>query len=569
MVAAPFAARWYGRVILLLLCVALLTFSFAPFNQFYLAWIGLVPWLLVLRRMRGPFETFFWFWGAGIAFFIANMWWIVYVTGPGMVALMGLLGLYWAAVALIIWGTGFLNVDPAWSGEGPRGVEGRGPLLAVVLVPVIWVSLEWLRGNYPLEGLPWLFLGHTHSPALPLCQIADITGVYGISFWVMAVNVLIALLLIHRFHLRRLLPATGVVAGMTGLILAYGLFRLSENTTTPGPTVMVVQPNFPQDNSGNKGASWQELIDFHVDTTDRALSQMRPEAVDLVVWSETMMPPLNSEARLVLGDALDSVVGRLSQLASRHQVAMLVGGVFEARLQYRGDRWVAGDRRNAAYFIGPTGRLSAQRYDKIHIVPFGEYLPFKQALPALHRLFVALSPYDQEYFLQRGSRDELTVFRSGTAGRGGDARFVTPICFEDIDPALCARMFRGDDGQKRADFIVNITNDGWFKANEMPQHLQAAVFRSIENRVPTARSVNTGISGFIDSNGRTHGLLPVNTEGVSVATIHLDSRYSFYTRFGDVFALLCAAATGVMVVAAASRWWIKRLRRNSPVVART
>jgi apolipoprotein N-acyltransferase len=140
---------------------------------------------------------------------------------------------------------------------------------------------------------------------------------------------------------------------------------------------------------------------------------------------------------------------------------------------------------------------------------------------------------------------------------------VTPICFEDMDGVLVRRMFAPDaSGRKRAEFIVNITNDGWFKYNEMPQHLQAAVFRSIENRVPTARSVNTGISGFIDSDGRKSDLIPPGEAGTSVATIALDDRVTFYTRFGDVFAYLCAGATAVLAAVGIIQWLKTRRKRE-------
>jgi apolipoprotein N-acyltransferase len=157
--------------------------------------------------------------------------------------------------------------------------------------------------------------------------------------------------------------------------------------------------------------------------------------------------------------------------------------------------------------------------------------------------------------------------RSSTAPATRAWRFVTPICFEDIDPAMVAKMFRaspvpGDPLGKRVDFIVNITNDGWFKANENPQHLQAAIFRSIENRAPTARSVNTGISGFIDSTGHTSNLVPQGTEGTSIAMLMLDSRNAPFTSIGDLFADLCGAAAGLMAGAQIVRWWLRR-RRNA------
>ena len=143
--------------------------------------------------------------------------------------------------------------------------------------------------------------------------------------------------------------------------------------------------------------------------------------------------------------------------------------------------------------------------------------------------------------------DILTVFK--LHGDGKDWRFVTPICFEDIDARICSAMFRPEgDGGKRADFLVNLTNDGWFKANENADHLQAASFRSIENRVWIARSVNTGISGFIDSVGDCSDLLPVRRTGRRARQIMIDGRLQFYTKFGDVFAYMCDVfAVGIAV----------------------
>ena len=598
----PVGERWYAKLALLALSIALLTFSFAPFGQFYLAWVGLVPWLLVLRRVKTQRAAFFWSWLAGILFFTANMWWLAYVTGPGLVALMLLLGLYWAVAGVMIRGIGLLSAPE--EEDGGRRIEDSAdatrrpprssifhPLSSLLFVPAIWVSLEWLRANWPLNGLPWLFMGHPQTPILAMCQIADVTGVYGVSFWVVAINALVALLVVRRFQVRPLVPAIATVAALLVVTLGYGMFRLGQKgILTHGPTVMVVQSNYPQSNTGEKGATFRQLVDFHVSRTVAALNG-RPD-VDLVIWSETMMPELNREARADYrgrqigehedyGQFLDATHEVLKNLAYQYKVALLVGALyFDATIHddpsAKDGVRVTQDRRNVAYLYDRTGHMSddpADRYDKIHIVPFGEYLPFKQTFPALHKLFLALSPYEEDYFLTPGREDAMTVFRvaagapeSTTAPSAAlrEFRFVTPICFEDIDPMLVARMFRGPGGTKKADFIVNITNDGWFKFNEMPQHLQAARFRSIENRAPTARSVNTGISGFVDSAGRTHGLVAAGIEGTSVQTLPLDARVTLYTRLGDVFAYACVAATLVTSVAALVGWGRRRRGRTAP-----
>jgi apolipoprotein N-acyltransferase len=411
-------------------------------------------------------------------------------------------------------------------------------------------------------------MGHTQTPILAMCQIADVLGVYGVSFWVVMVNALLALLIVERVRFALLIGATALTAGLLIAILGYGIFRFaqSRHTLSAGPKVLVVQPNYPQDNSGSKGAPQEDIVRFHVEATRSALAK-NPD-VDLVVWSETMMPPVNAEAREIMrgsseGKLLEDAHQQIASIAFEHHCAVLAGGLYLGDWREKGKDIVPFDRRNTAFFYNRAGMLSDIRYDKIHLVPFGEFIPFKYIPPA-YQFFEWLSPYgNDDYTLTAGGDDALTVYTlepnptvTTRQQRSSAApwRFVAPICFEDIDSGLVARMFRGGTSSfrnsgKKADFIVNITNDGWFMANEMPQHLQAAVFRSIENRAPTARSVNTGISGFIDPMGRTNGLIPSGQEGTSVRTLTLDRRLAPYTRIGDAFAIACTIiAAGVAVM---------------------
>ena len=560
------AQRWWGKALLLLLSVALLTFSFSPFKQFYFAWVALAPWLIVLRACRSARAAVVWSWLFGVVFFTVNMWWLAWVTGPGLIALMALLGMYWSVAGLVIYAGRLLGSGPTSHGAEARESAAPRPLAAtasVFLIAAVWVTLEWVRGHWPLGGLAWLYLGHSQSPVLHLCQIADITGVYGISFWLALVNAWAALFALNRKHARSLVPAAAAIVIVLLVVVGYGFFRFSQKTTTLGPTVLLVQPNYPQSNSGAKGASYEQIISYHIKATEQALREH--PGVDVVVWSETMMPPLNPEAaeyaqglpsdfwrrQAALWQRADA---ELASLARRYNTTLLVGGECNTHWTInKDDIPYARDRRNSAYLYSPAGR-SDLRYDKIHLVPFGEYLPFKTAFPPLYKLFLALSPYTEEFTLTAGPPDAMTVFPL----RGG-WRFVTPICYEDIDSELVRRMFRPDapGAGKRTDFIINITNDGWFRFSEMPQHFQAAIFRSIENRVPTSRSVNTGISGFIDSMGSPSDLIAAGSEGVSVARIDPDRRLTFYTRFGDVFAYVCVAITVLLALMSVARWWLR------------
>ena len=553
-------------MLLLLLSVALLTVSFAPFNQFYLAYVALVPWLMVVRHSRSWRTAFFWGWVGGVMFFDANMWWLAYVTGPGLAALMAVLGLYWGVVAAMIRGMHLLESKGLWQQKGtPRDgpVCPRAAVVSVFLIAAVWTCLEWFHGVWPLGGLAWAFIGHTQSPVSHLCQIADFSGAYGVTFLVLLANACATLWLIHRSHARKLLPVTLVVLVAFVAAFAYGFFRFAQQTTRPGPTVLVVQPDYPQSNTGEKGADSGTIAGFHLRATRKAMAEH--PGVNLIVWSETMMPPLNPQARQYIAslksdsarewaEFLTEVNAQLEKLAAQYHTSLLAGGLYQNDFTIKTDahgerRVVPLDRRNTAFFYTPQG-ASSSRYDKIHLVPFGESLPFQSTIPPLYRLILALSPYTEEYTLTPGSPAAMTVFQLP-----GGARFVTPICFEDLDGDLVRRMFKPESGAaKRADFIVNITNDGWFRFNEMPQHFQAAVFRSIENRVPTARSVNTGVSGFIDSLGRVSATIPAGQEGSSIATLRLDDRVTFYTRFGDLFVYVCAGVTILLLGWGLIRW---------------
>ena len=553
--AMPFSRRWYGRLLLVLLGVALQTAAFAPVKQFYLAWVGLVPWLLVIGGVRSLRGAFLWGWIAGTLFFVANMWWMATITLLGMFGLMALLGLYWGYAALTIHGARLLR--PLRPGDEAQTRLARWPGARLVLLGCAWVAAaEWFRGTWPWHGLPWLYLGHTQTPLLPICQIADLTGVAGLSFLIVLTNGWLALWFINRLSVRGLQTSGGAVLLLIAASFGYGLFRLHSEQLTDGPKVLVVQPNYPQDNSGQKGATPEEMMAFHLDTTRSALRD--DPGTDLVVWSETMLPPINPQAHTpligtTLGQIIDASVGATSLLARRFDVGILSGGEYWADIHPQGDILLARERRNSSYFFDRAGQLSAARYDKSHLVPFGEFTPFHDGLPWLYRLIVHFGPPDMEYYnLQSGDEKALTVFPLTRREPGPPWRLVTPICFEDIDANVCARMFRPDPASpqmKRADVLINLTNDGWFLANENAEHFQAAVFRSIENRVPTARSVNTGISGFVDPLGRAYDLLRARTAGTSTATVQLDARVTFFTRHGPVFEDGCVVvAVGTIFV---------------------
>jgi apolipoprotein N-acyltransferase len=583
------ASRWPGRVGLLASSVLLLSLANAPFGQPWLAWIGLVPWLGALRGLKSLRAAFAWGWLGGLLFFAANLWWLWTASIPGVIALIIYLALYWGLAALLLRGLGLLDsdgftfrrrpVDGAKEGaNGAPPLSSRGPALAVtlVLIATVWTAAEWLRAHV-IHGFPWMFLGHSQSPLVAMCQIADAVGVSGISFWVALVNGLVFLAWARANRWRPMLPSGILVMGVLLAVAGYGSYRLSEDATVRGPRVMVVQPNHPHARRGDRIVSREAAVDFHLSVTREALGS---QPADLVAWSEAVMPPLNAEARRELrgqpvGPFLEKTNQRIGDLAAETGAAIITGGNYVGKWVHQKGSFEGTDLRNCAYLYRPDGRQPPERYDKTELVPFAERVAFQDSVPWLHRVMLWLSPPVAAHPLVAGDPDALHVFTIWAAapamsqlgeapatgpssvGRAmAEYRFVTPICLENIYPGFISRMVGPEGLQvKRADFIVNLSNDGWFSPEERYQHLQQVVFRCIENRVPQARACNTGISAFVDSCGRVTQTIPAGAEGTAVQALRLDSRVPIYTRYGDVFAYSClVVSAAVTLLKLAARW---------------
>jgi apolipoprotein N-acyltransferase len=242
---------------------------------------------------------------------------------------------------------------------------------------------------------------------------------------------------------------------------------------------------------------------------------------------------------------------RLQAFATRHNVVLITGALSKELTPL--NRWAEEWNFNSAFVFSPDATVP-QRYDKVHVVYFGETVPFRFGrLRFLYTWFNSLSPFGvggHEYSLTPGS--EFKVFAMTPRSQPDrEYRYGIPICYEDVMPYVSRRFVAGPDGGKRVDFLLNISNDGWFlHSRELPQHLVLCAFRAVENRVPIARAVNTGISGFIDANGQiveddAGRRLDRAEDGYLVKRISIDSRGSLYTHIGDVFALLCAVLWGI------------------------
>lgn len=476
------------------------------------AWIALLPLHRVLIGVTTG-QAFRRGWLTGFLAFIGTMYWVVTamhlygkVPLPISVALMlllaGYLGLY---VGLYAWGVVRL--------------EQRWPAATWIAAPCLWVSLEYMR-THAFSGLPWGLLGYSQFQWLSLIQVANITAVYGVSFLIVLVNVSVFLLIRRTLTknpqraLRPWLPLAVTVATLLGVWL-YGISQL-RTSPADGLTVGIVQANIDQAHKWDQAYRMETLERYH-----RLTETVGPRS-ELILWPEAATPFLFEQEP----DYQSLVTG-----ITKNAEVPLVFGSPALRRRNDGTPYLL----NSAYLLNPSGEISG-RYDKQHLVPFGEYIPLKRILFFLDKLVVGIGDFEP------GPGPTLLDFERGQDGR--QTRFGVAICFEVIFPDLVRRLAR-----EGANFLVTITNDAWFGDTVAPhQHFGMVVFRAVENRMAFARAANTGVSGLIDPTGRILTTTPIFTEHAVIGSIPLGAPSTVYTRFGDVFAWACVIMALILLL---------------------
>ncbi len=466
-----------------------------------LGWVSLAPVLALAATARSPGRAFLEGWVAGVAFFLPLLRWITHsmttfatLSWPlAILVLVGLaayLALYWGGVAGAV----------AWL---------RVPLgpAAVWLAPAFWVAGELAR-TYALSGYPWGLLGYVPSGRLAVIQIAAWTGVYGVSFLLALVNTAVAWALLGRAT-SAVVASALVAAASTGAALAVGVAH-SAPTAASFP-VALVQGNIDQAIKLDP-VYQQDTLEVYADLTRRAAPGSR-----LIVWPEAAVPAYVHYEPWVLA--------WLSRLAAEVGTPLLVGAP-DAREDDRATRFL-----NSAFLVEPSGLRA--RYDKMHLVPFGEYVPLKGLLFFVEAIAAEIGDFTP-------GRERVIFPLQG-------APFGTVICYEVIFPAL----FRGFV-REGARFMVNITNDAWFGDSGGPlQHLAMVPLRAVENGVAVARAANTGVSALIHPSGRIEPQLGLFRRGVLRVGVPLRAGETFYTRYGDVFAYAMGAVTAAALAARA------------------
>ncbi|HDZ62425.1 MAG TPA: apolipoprotein N-acyltransferase [Nitrospirae bacterium] len=498
---------------LAILSGALLVLGFPPFELFPAAWIAIVP-LLICLGGKGLKSAFFYGTITGFVYFIGTIYWVfnsVYFYG-GLPVLLSLL----AVVLLCLFYSVFIGIFALLF----RFLSAHSRIPAAFIVPVLWVIVEYARTHIVIMGFPWSSLAYTHYKILPLIQIADITGVYGISFLIAAVNGAVFDVAVHwpkranRMPLYDKWPIIGGVSFVSVIIavsLVYGMWRLNVDEQGQIVRVSVIQGNFEQDKKWDP-AYQREIID----TYKRLTLDVSAANPDLIVWPESALP-------FVFGRD-EPFTSELLEFQKTIDAHLLFGSV-----AYKGISDGRYQLTNSAVLTSPSGEVLST-YDKMHLVPFGEYVPLRKMLPFIGKLVEAVGDFEKG--------EEYTVMATPKV------RISSPICFEIIFPSLVRKFARNG-----ADLIVTITNDAWFGRSPAPyQHFSMAVFRAVENRMPVVMSANTGISGFIDAKGRIIKTSDLFVEAVLTEDVIIKSfQRSFYSAYGDLFVFLCIISCVLMM----------------------
>ncbi|MCX7995311.1 MAG: apolipoprotein N-acyltransferase [candidate division WOR-3 bacterium] len=466
------------KIFLVILSALLLSLSFHPLGLNFLAWFGLLPLLYVIHNSSLS-KSFFLGWAFGFLFSLFSLFWIVFLQIDvnikilmlvGMVLMFLYLGLYAASGIL------FSKVIGLW------------------FLPFIWAGLEYLKGIGEL-GFPWLSLGYSQARYPLIIQQASIYGIYGISLWLVLLNVA----LFYLFLKRRL---ENIISTILIFILpqVFGYLRLrTAPEVNKEITLGVVQPNIDPNlkfTAQMRDETFRRLLRL----SEMCQERSPDKKLSLIVWPETATPIVIKTP----GAYQDSVTG----LADRMNVPILTGTPIYDRKKH--------EIYNGAVLIEPYHKIT-QEYKKLHLVPFGEHIPFDKYIPILKKIDFGEGDYS--------AGDEYTVFSTG------ELKFSCLICFESIFPEISREFVR-----RKAELLVNITNDGWFgKISGPQQHNDMAILRAVENGVPLVRSANTGISMVVDQYGRIKKETGLFTEDIITCSLPCFTIKTFYIFIGDLF----------------------------------
>jgi apolipoprotein N-acyltransferase len=498
----------------------LLVLSFPKFGHGAVAWVALVPLLYGLRPLNAS-RALLAGMLTGFVQYVGLLYWVTFVVvhyGQLPMALgvpvMMLLALYLSLYSgLFAGGVAFFRL---------RGIP------AVVAAPLLWTVLEYAKSML-FTGFPWENLSHSQYLNLPLIQVADITGGYGISFLIVLVNAaLCGFIDTDKAGRRKALAGAAVAALFLALSAGYGFWRIGDVTkrfeSIPRQTVALIQGNIDQ------SIKWDPSLQNETLRIYRELSlQAAKESPQLIIWPETATPFMFQNH-----DELHEAVVDIAKSTGAY---LLFGSPSYTRrdgeIRYQ----------NSAFVLSPSGSRIG-KYDKVHLVPYGEYVPLRPLFPFIEKLAVGVGD-----FLEGSGFQPVDV-------AGERVGFL--ICYEGIFPEIGRAYGRGD-----ASLLVNITNDAWFGTTSAPfQHLSMIVFRAVENRLYVVRAANTGISAIIDETGRITAQTGLFERTFLTGPVQIHRAGSLYAQYGDLFVFFCMIALLVIFYKPGGKMpWLKKFRK--------
>ncbi|OGF49631.1 MAG: apolipoprotein N-acyltransferase [Candidatus Firestonebacteria bacterium RIFOXYA2_FULL_40_8] len=476
----------------------------------WFAFVGLVPLLIVLQGKTKK-QAFLLGCITGFIYLGGAVYWLNFMKELGIIAFPAwlLLGTY---LSLYIGLFALLTVSAG-----------------LMYAPFIWVGIELLR-TYLLSGFPWALLGYSQFKFLPFIQIADITGVFGVSFVLVLFNAGIACIYIAKKKSagKRYFPfAAGIIVII--IFLLYGSLKLhSYNSIVEErvSTFTVIQGNISQ------SGKWdQNYADQAFSVHEELSLKSKKTSSEVIIWPET------STAMYV--KYMPVYWARLQSLAKTTKADLLIGSpdvIPDKDLNIK-------EAYNSVFHFSKDGSYD-NKYAKMHLVPFGEFVPFEKQLKFLEKFTAGFNKWD--------AGKETVVFTTSSG-----LKISTPVCWEVIFPQDCRRFVK--EGAKH---LITVSNDGWYGISSAPhQHFMVLPFRAIENRVGVGRAANTILSGFVDYTGQIKGTLGLfERDALSASLRQCRAGLTFYTRFGDLFSYMCLliALFGVFMSLKGKEWQKKK-----------
>ena len=500
----------------------LLVFAFPDWSLWSLAWIAPAPLIMAAAREQRFWSSSLLGLITGTIFYVGTSYWITYSMHN-----YGGMSVWLSYVAGVPMAVGLGVFTGLFAGILSRAIARLGGW-AILLAPVIWAAMEWARVKTTTMG--WNDLGYSQSFLPAVIQLSRFGGVYIVSALLVTVSTGLVFALVY-LEKRRGVAVLTVAGALAIANLLYGQQVVARPQTPGSVTVGVVQPDVPIAGEWDDSAFVDELIQRHITLSESLLTPDRQEPKQeaeqarpaVIVWPESPMPFQYDQ------DA--SLRTRLGDFTSHNRVSLLF------------NTWetpTADGSTNSAVEIGPSGDKSCE-YDKIYLLPFGEYVPGRRWIPFMDRISAMVG--------------EVTPGKTPTLCDVAGAKLGTFICFEATRPELSAEMRRAG-----ATALVQISNESWFGPTAAARQVLAhAIFRAVENNVELIRVTNSGLSGEIDSAGNVHDLTPMfqtatRTWQVKTSAEARNDSTTFYTRHGDVFVIGCAVLTlAVAIVGFAPR----------------